>query len=128
MECSSSDKSESIITKQIYSKFSTTHVKTHKLKNPLQTSCNKSVHKLLTSYVRTACSKLSEQIYTLGLGTQGNKVRTSCSQFVTRLMGLSDLLPRCSNKSDTVMITTLLQPCVVNFVTILSSKLKLLRT
>ena len=29
----------------------------------LQTSYNKSVHKLLTSCVRTACSKLSEQFY-----------------------------------------------------------------
>ena len=43
----------------------------------LQTSCNKSVHKLSTSCFRTACSLF--------------------------VVTLSDLLQGCSNKSDTVM-------------------------
>ena len=51
----------------------------------LQTSCNKSVHKLFTRCIRTACSEF---------------VGTSLEQ-VTSLMGLSDLLQDCSNKTDT---------------------------
>ena len=56
----------------------------------LQTSCNKSVHKLLTSCVRIACSKLLEHV--------------TCQQLVTSLMGLSDLLQGCSDNADTFMI------------------------
>jgi hypothetical protein len=51
----------------------------------LQTSSNKSIHKLSTSCVRTACSQLLEQVW-------------------NKLDALSDLLQDCSNKSDTVMI------------------------
>ena len=54
------------------------------------TSCYKSVHKLSTSCVRTACSQLLEQAV-------NNLDRTS-------LMALSDLLQGCSNKSDADMI------------------------
>jgi hypothetical protein len=44
--------------------FLPTHVKTHKLLYVgLQTSCYKSVHKLSTSRVRTACSQLLEQAW-----------------------------------------------------------------
>jgi hypothetical protein len=58
----------------------------------LQTSCYKSVHKLSTSCVRTACSQLLEQVW--------NELLTTCN----KLGGISDLSQGCSNKSDTVMI------------------------
>ena len=48
----------------------TTHAKTHN-KN-LETSCNKSIHKLLTSCVGTACSKFLERVW--------NKLSTTCSK------------------------------------------------
>jgi hypothetical protein len=52
----------------------------------LQTSCYKSVHKLSTNCVRTACSQLLKQVW---------------SKLLINL--LLDLLQGCSNKSDTVM-------------------------
>jgi hypothetical protein len=60
-----------------------THVKTPQVVTGLQTSCYKSVHKLSTSCVRTACSQLLEQVW--------NKLLTTCNKLdgiirlVTRL-------------------------------------------
>ena len=61
----------------------------------LYTTCNKSVHKLLSNCVRSAGSKLFNL----------NKFGTSCQQLVTSLIRLSDSLQGCSNKTDTVMIS-----------------------
>ena len=58
----------------------------------LKTSCNKSVQKLLTSCVRTACLKLLEKAW--------NKLLTTCN----KLNGLADLLQGCPNKTDTLSI------------------------
>ena len=63
----------------------------------MQTSCIKSVHKLLTGLVRTACYKVLEWFW------------TSRQQLVTRILGISDLLQASSNKTDTVMISAVEQ-------------------
>ena len=60
--------------------------------------------KLLTNCVRTACFKSLEQVWNKPLTTGG----------------LSDLLQDFFNKTETFIYTvTMLQPCVVNFVTIM---------
>ena len=41
----------------------TTRVKHTQIDADLQTSCNKCVHKLLTRFFRTACTKLSAQVW-----------------------------------------------------------------
>jgi hypothetical protein len=69
-----------------------THVKTHKL---LQV-CKQVVANLFTS-----CRQV---VFALLVPSCCNKFETSCSQLVTSLMALSDLLQVFSYKSDTVMI------------------------
>jgi hypothetical protein len=54
------------------SNFKATHVKNAQVVTGLQTSCYKSVHKLSTSCVRTACSQLLEQVW--------NKLLTTCNK------------------------------------------------
>ena len=61
------------------------HVKNAQVVTNLQTECNKSVHKLLKSCVRTVCSKV---VGTIKLGSVNN--------LVTSLIGPTDLLPGCS--------------------------------
>ena len=67
------------------------------------------VTSLLTTFLRTACSKLLDQVL--------NKLLTTCNKLrgnVTRLV--TSLFKQDWHSHDT---TILLQPCVVNFVTIL---------
>jgi hypothetical protein len=74
----------------------TTHVNTHKLLQVCkQVACCKSVHKLSTSCVRTACYQLLWQVW--------NKLLTTC---IISLMALSDLLQGCYNKFNKVIIIT----------------------
>ena len=68
-------------------------------------------HKLLQVCVQvvtnlfTSCRQV---VFALLVPSCCNKFGTSCSQLLTSLMALSDLLQGCSNKSDTVMV---LQEC-----------------
>ena len=83
-------------------------LKTHNLFFLQKTICNKSVHKLLKSCVRTACSKLLKQVW--------NKLLTTWN----KLDGTIRLVTRFFQQDwYSHEITILLQAFLVNFVTIL---------
>ena len=83
----------------------TTHVKTH---NKPGKSCNKSILKLLTSCVGTACSKSLERVW--------NKLWTTCNKLDGTIRLVARLFQQDWYSHD---VTILSQPCVVDLVTIL---------
>jgi hypothetical protein len=67
----------------------TTHVKTHRL---LQV-CKQAVIQVCSQSIEKFCAHFLLSVVVRG-----------CSQIVTSLMALSDLLQGCSDKSDTLVI------------------------
>jgi hypothetical protein len=81
----------------------------------LQTSCYKSVHKLSTSCVHTACSQFVVTSLEQAVNNQWTLI-----QLVTSLMALSALLQDCANKvCYSHDIARMLQGCQHKIVTIL---------